>query len=263
MTTLHPRGVAQTLRAVRPSPNFGGLLVGTGLFGWLLWTSRWDPSAAVFCFVLFGWVTSVAIHEFAHAFVADLGGDHSVRDKGYLDLDPTRYLDPVLSVAIPVLFLLLGGIGLPGAAVWIDKGALRANFWRSAVSFAGPLANAVLAVVLLLPLQLEWVSPFEHLEFAAGLAFLGWVQVISVLLNLLPLPGLDGYGTIEPWLPMPVRIFALRFGRFSFLFFIAVIIAIPAAGDAFFGAADDLTDALGAPEFLVDLGLDRFRFWEN
>jgi Zn-dependent protease len=262
VTTVHAGGFTQTLKAVRPSPNFAGLVVGTGLFGWLLWTSRWDQSAAVFGFVLFGWVTSVAIHEFAHAFVADLGGDHSVRDKGYLDLDPTRYLDPVLSIAIPVLFLLLGGIGLPGAAVWIDRGALRTMFWRSAVSFAGPLANAILAVTILLPLKLEWVD-FEHAEFAAGLAFLGWVQVISVLLNLLPLPGLDGYGTIEPWLPMPVRIFALRFGRFSFLFFIAVLIAVPAASRVFFGAADDVTDALGAPEFLVDIGLTLFRFWEN
>ena len=47
-----------------------------------------------FAVVLFGWIFSVSLHEFAHALVAYWGGDTSVKDKGYLSLNPIRYADP-------------------------------------------------------------------------------------------------------------------------------------------------------------------------
>jgi Zn-dependent protease len=262
VTTLTER-LGNTGRSVRPSPNFLALVLGTAVFGWASWAGHGDESAMVFCFVLFGWVTSVAVHEFAHAFAADLGGDHSVRDKGYLDLDPVRYLDPVVSIVVPVVFLLLGGIGLPGAAVWIDRAHLRSRVWESAVSLAGPSANAVLAVVLLAPIGLGWVDPGDHLTFAAGLALLGWLQVIAVTLNLLPIPGLDGFGAIAPFLRPETRIRVQRAGRFAFLWFIVIVISVPSVGRAFFGVSDSVADALGAPAWLVDLGFERFRFWDR
>ena len=60
---------------------------------------------------------SLCLHEFGHALVAYRGGDRSVRGKGYLTLDIRRYTDVGLSFVLPVLFLLLGGIPLPGGAV--------------------------------------------------------------------------------------------------------------------------------------------------
>ena len=64
--------------------------------------------------VLAGWAVSLCLHEFGHAYTAYRGGDRSVRAKGYLTLDIRRYADLGLSLVLPVFFLLLGGIPLPG-----------------------------------------------------------------------------------------------------------------------------------------------------
>ena len=83
------------------------------------------------CFVIVTilWVFSVCLHEFGHAWVADKGGDHTVREKGYLTMNPLQYTDPLFSLVLPVVFLLMGGIGLPGGAVYINHQLLRSRGW--------------------------------------------------------------------------------------------------------------------------------------
>ncbi len=62
-------------------------------------------------FMLSGWITSVCLHEFGHALAAHLGGDTEVARAGYLTLNPLRYSHPLLSIVLPVLFLVSGGLG--------------------------------------------------------------------------------------------------------------------------------------------------------
>jgi len=54
----------------------------------------------------------VCLHEFGHAWAAYRGGDYTVREKGYLTLNPIHYTHPVYSLLMPVVFMMLGGIGL-------------------------------------------------------------------------------------------------------------------------------------------------------
>ena len=58
-----------------------------------------------FIFVQVGWIFSLCLHEFAHAAVAFLGGDTSVREKGYLTFNPLRYVDPIASLFVAALML--------------------------------------------------------------------------------------------------------------------------------------------------------------
>ena len=146
-----------------------------------------------FIFVLVGWIFSLCLHEFAHAAVAFLGGDTSVREKGYLTFNPLRYMDPIASLFVPLVFLLLGGIGLPGGAVYIDARRLRSRWWACAVALAGPAANLAIAGLLVLVLSRGAIA---RSAAAPALAFLALLQVTAVLLNLLPLPPLDGYRAI-------------------------------------------------------------------
>src|SRR5271169_6830844 len=108
----------------------------------------------VFLLVTVGWVFSVCLHEFGHALVAYKGGDYTVREKGYLTLNPIRYTDPLYSLVMPLMFLFLGGIGLPGGAVYINDHLLRSKGWRTAVSLAGPAMNALLVLLLCIPFWL-------------------------------------------------------------------------------------------------------------
>ena len=74
-------------------------------------------ATAIFLSVLVGWIGSVMLHEYSHARVALAGGDTSVIDKGYLSMNPMRYLHPMTSFVIPVIIMAIGGIPLPGGAV--------------------------------------------------------------------------------------------------------------------------------------------------
>ena len=69
-------------------PNWA--LLGGGLLALLIYLWFVLPHSAMFTFILViaGWVLSVTLHEFAHALVAYIGGDHTVKDKGYLSLNP-------------------------------------------------------------------------------------------------------------------------------------------------------------------------------
>lgn len=210
-----------------------------------------------FLFVLFFWVFSVCVHEFAHAAVAYRGGDHTVREKGYLSLNPMNYLHPVYSVVLPVVFLLMGGLGLPGAAVYIERHRLRSRHWESAVSLAGPAANLILLGVIALAFQLPGVAGHP---IAPALAFLGLLQASSVLLNLLPIPGLDGYGALSPYLPREMRETFDRYAGYGF-FVLLMLMLMPPFARAFWVGVRLLSDLFGIPAWLAAVGYDQFRFW--
>src|SRR5690606_13342032 len=135
----------------RVSPVFLGLVAAMAASGaWLYFQEDAHP-IVVFIFVTIGWIISLALHEFGHAVTAYWGGDHSVEERGYLTLNPLKYTHPLLSIIMPVIFLLLGGIGLPGGAVYVNLGAIRSRWMQSTVSVAGPAANAIFAVLLAIP----------------------------------------------------------------------------------------------------------------
>ena len=211
-----------------------------------------------FLVVLIGWVFSLCLHEFSHALVAYLGGDYTVRDKGYLTFNPLKYTHPVYSLLLPLLFLVMGGIGLPGGAVYIETWRLRSKRWVSAVSLAGPLSNLLLALILALvlrfaPLSLSGVWP--------GLAFLALLQVTAVVLNLIPLPPFDGYGALEPHLNEAIRMQVNQMrGAMMWIVFL-LLWYVPFVSDLFWGLIFFISRVLGIPLQLAGAGYDLFRFW--
>lgn len=253
---------------VRPSPVFLALVaVMAGAGAWLLAGSTAGGSTVtrvvIFVFVVTGWIVSLCVHEFAHAAMAWKGGDHSVEARGYLTLDPRRYMNRQLSIVLPIIIVLIGGIGLPGGAVMIDRQLIPSRGRRSMVSAAGPLTNLVWALLCALPLQLHLVSAAHHGTFAAALAFLAFLEVAATILNALPVPGLDGFGVIAPYLSdetvasvMPLSNYVF-FGLFILLFYSA------AASDAFFRACYRLLSVIGIDGPLAELGHALFMFWRH
>ena len=207
---------------------------------------------------LVGWVFSLCLHEFSHALVAYYGGDTTVREKGYLTFNPLKYTHPVYSLLLPLLFLVLGGIGLPGGAVYIETWRLRSRGWRTAVSLAGPAANLLLAILLGLLLRF---GPVTTGGIWPGLGFLAFLQVSALVLNLIPLPPFDGFGAIEPYLPVDLdtRLMQTR-GMLSFAVFF-LLWYVPFINDAFWGLVISIANLAGVPLQLVQLGLRGFQFW--
>lgn len=214
-------------------------------------------TTGVVLLVLGGWAVSLCLHEFAHASVAYRNGDLSVRDKGYLTLDIRRYTDPVLSFGLPVVFLLLGGIPLPGGAVWIQHGAIRSRAARSLVALAGPATNLVLGAALTITVA---AVPMP-LGLAVGLSCLALIQVLAFVLNILPVPGLDGFGVLEPFLSLPVRRFAARVRPWAPLALFVLLIGVPGVAAAFFDLAYTAFGAVGGDGRLAALGYGELLFW--
>lgn len=211
-----------------------------------------------FVVVLVGWILSLSLHEFSHALVAYYGGDTSVKEKGYLTFNPLKYTHPVYSLLLPLIFLLLGGIGLPGGAVYIETARLRSRKWISAVSLAGPASNLVLAILLGVILRF---APVTSSGVWPGLAFLAFLQVSALALNLIPLPPFDGFGAIEPYLPNSIRMaMAQTRGMLPFVVFF-LLWNVPLVYENFWGLVTLLAQIAGVPLRLAALGLNQFRFW--
>ena len=247
--------------AVRLSPVFG-IPVGAMLLGGAgLWSGA-APGLTLpltILFVLGGWVTSLCIHEFGHAFIAYLGGDRSVAAAGYLSLNPLKYLHPLLSIGLPVVFLLLGGIGIPGGAVYLNEQAIRNNRWRSLASAAGPVSNLLFAILIGWPFVVfQGGAPFGNEQFWAALAFLVFVELSAVVLNLIPIPPFDGFGIIAPWLSIELRILANRLGMLPLLVLFFLLWQGGPVSATFWNFVYGLSSSLNIPPELVDLGHQQF-----
>lgn len=257
--------------AVRPGPVFLVIVAVFVLCGLIAW--RYGQQANVFAarfalfgFVVAGWIISLCLHEFGHAYFAYRSGDHSVATRGYLTLDPRKYADVTLSFFIPVLFILIGGIGLPGGAVWIDRGAIPGRLRHSLISAAGPIANALFAVALALVISIlapaDEAATLSHGVFWFGVYFLAFLQITAALLNLIPIPGLDGFGIAEPYLPRHWVRKANEIGGYAFFILIALL-WVPPVNRAFFDTVFHLTDALGINATGIELGRELFQFWRS
>ncbi len=247
--------------AVRPSPIFLAIIGLTVFGGVLAYEDGTELGSmayvSVFVFVIAGWVVSLCLHEFGHAFMAWRFGDRNVEARGYLDLDPRRYAHPVLSLLLPVIITAIGGIGLPGAAVYVRTSFMTAR-QRTLVSLAGPAANVTLAVILLGLTALFF--DLEHLVLWAGVGFLGFLQVTAALLNLLPIPGLDGYNALEPHLSPETQRALEQFKPYGFMILFFIILARP-VNAAFFGFIGWLLDLVGVPTMPVGLGMQLIQIW--
>jgi Zn-dependent protease len=248
-------------QSVRPSPVFLAVVaitVAGGVVAWLAADTVKPLSyVGVFILVIAGWLVSLCLHEFGHAFTAWRFGDHDVAVRGYLTLNPLKYSHPLLSLGFPVLVIALGGIGLPGGAVYVRTSWMTAR-QKTLVSLAGPAANLVLAV-LLLTATAVFFDP-AHLVFWSGLAFLGFLQVTALVLNVLPVPGLDGYGALEPHLSADTQR-ALEPAKQWGLFILLILLFTPALNRWFFSVVFWFVDLSGVPGQLVSIGSQLTRFW--
>jgi Zn-dependent protease len=157
-----------------------------------------------------------------------------------------------------MLFIALGGIGLPGAAVYV-RTYFMTPARRALVSLAGPAANLLLAVLLLLLIK-AYYSP-AHPVLWAGVAFLALLQLTAVALNLLPIPGLDGYGALEPYLSPETRRALEPVKPYGF-FLLLLLLFAPQLNTWFFGIVYWFFDLSGVPAALAAAGGSLTRFWQ-
>jgi Zn-dependent protease len=145
---------------------------------------------------------AITLHEAAHGYAARHFGDYTAFNAGRISLNPLRHIDPVGTVAVPLLILvtskLLGGGGLLfgwAKPVPVNFGQLRQPkrdmLW---VAAAGPGANLAMALAWALVLKVVLSMPVNYFSVPLqGMAQIGiTINVVLMVLNLFPLPPLDG-----------------------------------------------------------------------
>ncbi len=231
------------------------IVVVTAIAGLLAATAATPVGLWVFLLVLGGWLISLCLHEFAHAATAFGGGDTSVRAKGYLTLNPMRYTNTAMTFVLPLVILAIGGIPLPGGAVLIETHRLRTRGWNSLVSLAGPATNLVLGIALA-ALAGSINNPLGY-----GLSFLALIQFVAAILNILPVPGLDGWGVIAPYLSPQTRAAVRPLQPWAPFALLIVLISVPQASGLLFDATYWLFELLGGNSYAAGIGSGLFKFW--
>jgi len=245
------------------SRNFYLVLYLMLIAGVVAWGPFIESDLTVFVFVLAGWVASIAVHEFGHALAARRAGDTSTGLNGYLTLNPLAYADPISSLVLPLVVIALAGIGLPGATVYVERRNVRTKAQLSFVAAAGPIATLCVLALLALPFLLGIEQHVGSSFLWGSVGLLAFFQATALVINLLPLPGLDGYGVIEPYLPEHIRHFADAYAQFFMLGLFTLFILVPPASQVVMILAFNVIDHLGIHPGWAMFGLSHFQFWRN
>ena len=194
---------------------------------------------------------SMMLHELAHGFVAYWLGDDTAKDEGRLTLNPLKHLDPVLSIAMPLLLFLTGGPIFGGAKpVPVDSRRLKFGVWGMAlVAIAGPLMNFLLAFlgVVVVRLTGALVDGHQTLFWSEVLTQFIIINLGFGVFNLIPIPPLDGSRVLYAIAPDQVREVMSRMERWGIVVVMLLVILLPSVVNSLM---------LGAIQGILD-----FFFW--
>ena len=178
-------------------------------------------------------IFAITLHEAAHGYVARHFGDMTATMEGRLSLNPLRHIDPFGTVALPLILLaltkLLGGGIIFGWAKPVPVNFVnlrhpkRDMLW---VAAAGPLSNFAMALVWAVLLKIGLWMPGSY--FALPLALMGaagvFFNIIIMVLNLVPLPPLDGGRILVSLLPHRLAWRVARIEPYGFLILIVLLL---------------------------------------
>lgn len=189
---------------------------------------------------------AITLHEVAHGWVASWFGDQTARLTGRLSLNPIKHIDPIGTILVPVLMLTVSNFIFGWAKpVPVDPRNLRHPRRDMAfVACAGPISNMLMAVFWAGMARLGVYFEQSHQEWIGiPLAYMGgagiMINVVLAVLNLIPLPPLDGGKVLTSLLPPRLAHFIYLLEPFSFLILILLM---------FTGA---LNTVMGPPVFFL------------
>jgi Zn-dependent protease len=169
--------------------------------------------------IIVGMLVGITGHEFSHALTADRLGDHQPRALGRVSLNPLRHLDPFGTV-----LLVLVGIGW-GKPVPVRVDALRPGRTGMAlVAGAGPIANLGVALAVAAVFRVVDLAGIGAPMALQVLYLMVVVNLLLAILNLIPIPPLDGFGILISLVP-PRWEYAIRpYARYGVILLLLLLI---------------------------------------
>lgn len=173
-------------------------------------------------------------HEYAHAITADRLGDKTPRFQGRLTLNPISHIDPLGFIMILIMNF---GWAKP---VQTNPSAYK-NYYKDdlKVSVAGPIANLIIGFIFaILYIVFQRTQPIDGALFSIigeMLRITGYLNCMLFFLNLVPVPGFDGFHIVRDLFPKFFYDFSDTLTRYQFLIFMVLILPIlPGGGSVFY-----------------------------
>lgn len=167
-------------------------------------------------------LVSMTVHEFMHAYVGYKLGDPTASEEGRLSLNPLKHIDPLMTVILPLITLLLFGVPfLAAKPVPFNPDRVKYGEYGAALlAIAGPLSNLALAIIGVLILKGTNATGTLYNVFSIFVD----LNVIMFVFNLIPIPPLDGSRVLFAFAPEPVQDFMRSIERFGFFIIIALVL---------------------------------------
>ncbi len=159
---------------------------------------------------------AVSLHEAAHGWIAHLLGDPTAKQLGRLTANPLKHIDPIGTVAVPIAMMLI--IGVPFG--WAKPVPVDVRNFQSPqkdmalVALAGPVSNLLMAIfwvlVVLIATKLMPAGGLSQgLRLMAEVGVI--INIVLMVLNLLPVPPLDGGRIVTGVIPFRAAVVVARF----------------------------------------------------
>jgi Zn-dependent protease len=171
-------------------------------------------------------IFAITVHEAAHGYVAKYFGDLTADKMGRITLNPIKHIDPIGTILLPALTLMLGGI-LFGWAKPVPVNFANLNHPKKDmlwVAAAGPASNFIMAIFWVLVLKYSVNAPGSAAFFLLEMSKVGiMINLVLMVLNLLPLPPLDGGRIAVSLLPMHLAVKFSQIERYGFIILIVLL----------------------------------------
>ncbi|CAA9889540.1 putative zinc metalloprotease YwhC [Candidatus Methylobacter favarea] len=173
-------------------------------------------------------VFAITVHEVAHGWVAKKYGDNTAFMLGRLTLNPIRHIDMVGTIILPGLLLLTGTGFIFGWAKPVPVDARNFKHPRhdmAIVALAGPMANLLMAIAWALLVRLGAIISAEYISLPliyTGIAGIS-INLVLALINLLPIPPLDGSRILTGILPAKLAWQYNQLERFGFIILLVLL----------------------------------------
>lgn len=176
-------------------------------------------------------IFAITVHEVAHGYVANKLGDPTAKNLGRITLNPIKHIDPVGTIIIPGVLLMLGGIvfgwAKPVPVNWRNLGKIRRDM--ALVAAAGPFANLLMALLWAVVAKVgQGLYAAEYLRPGFILFSMGSIGIqinfVLLILNLLPIPPLDGSRVVMSFLKGTAAIYYAKIEPFGFIILIGLLV---------------------------------------